>query len=78
MSNRWVLAIVLLVVAIGSVVFHFMTPWRSTPIASNWSEIDLTITITFWITGVVDVAIILFLVSSLKTPSGRYSARLAP
>lgn len=61
MSNRWIVAIVLFVVAVGSVIFHLMTPWWSTEIASNWSEIDLTITITFWITGVVYVAVILFM-----------------
>jgi len=61
MSNRWIVAIVLFVVAIGSVIFHLMTPWWSTEIASNWHQIDLTITITFWITGVVYVAIIMFM-----------------
>lgn len=48
-------------VAIGSVVFHFFTPWWWTPIASNWQTIDDTIIITFWITGVVFVAIMLFM-----------------
>jgi cytochrome c oxidase subunit 2 len=61
MSNRWIVAIVLFVVAVGSVIFHLVTPWWSTEIASNWSQIDLTITITFWITGVVYVAVILFM-----------------
>jgi cytochrome c oxidase subunit 2 len=61
MSNRWVVGIVLLLVAVGSVVFHLVTPWWSTPIASNWGSIDLTITITFWITGVVFIAVILFM-----------------
>ncbi|MFQ5625317.1 MAG: cytochrome c oxidase subunit II [Methyloligellaceae bacterium] len=47
-------------VAIGSVVFHLMSPWWWTPIASNWGFIDTTIIITFWVTGVVFVAIVLF------------------
>src|SRR3712207_550580 len=55
------IAIVLLLVAVGSVVFHLMSPWWWTPIASNWSFIDDTITITFWITGAVFVAVILFM-----------------
>ena len=46
----WV-AIILLVVALGSLLFHIFTPWWSTPIASNWGSMDLTIDITFWITG---------------------------
>lgn len=61
MSNRWVVAIALVVVAVGSLVFHLVSPWWATPIASNWSYIDDTITITFWITGVVFIAIILFM-----------------
>ena len=52
---------VLVLIAVGSVVFHIYTPWWWTPIASNWSSIDDAITITFWITGVVYVAVILFM-----------------
>ena len=55
-----ILAVVLLLLAVGSVVFHFMSPWWWTPIASNWSYIDTTILITFWITGVAYVLIIVF------------------
>ena len=55
-----ILAVVLLLLAVGSVVFHFMSPWWWTPIASNWSYIDTTILITFWITGVAYVLIIFF------------------
>lgn len=56
-----IVAIALILVAVGSVVFHFMSPWWWTPIASNWGFIDSTIIITFWITGVVFVAVILFM-----------------
>ncbi len=56
-----VVALALILVAVGSVVFHFMSPWWWTPIASNWGFIDSTIIITFWITGVVFVAVILFM-----------------
>ena len=56
-----VLAVVLALVAIGSVVFHLVSPWWFTPIASNWGFIDTTIIITFWITGVAFVAILLFM-----------------
>jgi len=54
-------ALILVLVVIGSVVFHLVSPWWWTPIASNWHYIDSTITITFWITGFVFVAVILFL-----------------
>ena len=53
-------AFILVLVAVGSVVFHFMSPWWWTPIASNWSYIDHTLIITFWITGVVFTAVVLF------------------
>ncbi len=56
-----VFAVVLVLVAVGSVVFHFVSPWWWTPIASNWGYIDDTIIITFWVTGVVFVAVILFM-----------------
>ena len=36
-----VVALVLLVVI--SLVFHWLSPWWMTPIASNWSMIDTTI-----------------------------------
>jgi len=48
-------------VAVGSVLFHLLSPWWWTPIASNWNYIDGTIIITFWITGVAFVAVILFM-----------------
>lgn len=53
--------LILVLVAVGSVLFHFVSPWWWTPIASNWQYIDTTIIITFWITGVVFVAVLLFM-----------------
>ena len=54
-----VIALVLLVV--GSLVFHWLSPWWFTPLASNWGAIDTTINITLWITGFVFVAVNLFM-----------------
>jgi cytochrome c oxidase subunit 2 len=56
-----VVAIVLIVLIVGSVLFHFLSPWYFTPIASNWGTIDDTVAITFWVTGTVFVAINLFM-----------------
>ena len=56
-----VVALILIVVVVGTVVFHFMSPWWWTPIASNWGYMDDTIIITFWITGVVFIAVGLFM-----------------
>jgi cytochrome c oxidase subunit 2 len=54
-------ALLLLLIAIGSVLFHLLSPWWWTPIATNWSYIDDTINITFWITGTVFCAVIIFM-----------------
>ena len=54
-------ALILLLVAIGSVLFHLFSPWWWTPIATDWSYIDHTISITFWITGFVFTAVIAFM-----------------
>ena len=56
-----VVVVALVIVVVGSVVFHFLSPWWWTPIASNWQYIDTTLVITFWITGVVFAAVILFM-----------------
>jgi cytochrome c oxidase subunit 2 len=54
-------AIILVLITVGSVVFHFWSPWWWTPVASNWGGMDDTIILTFWITGAVFVDICLFL-----------------
>lgn len=56
-----IIAWVLLLVVLGSVIFHLVSPWWWTPIASNWGYIDDTIVITFWITGIVFAAVVLFM-----------------
>jgi cytochrome c oxidase subunit II len=59
-KSGMLVAFILVLVAVGSVLFHFLSPWWWTPIASNWSYIDHTLIITFWITGVVFTAVVLF------------------
>lgn len=54
-------ALILVLIVAGSVLFHLLSPWWWTPIASNWGYIDDTITITFWITGIVFAAVVLFM-----------------
>ena len=56
---KLVIALVLLVV--GSLLFHWLSPWWMTPLASNWGAIDATIDITLYITGFVFVAVNLFM-----------------
>ena len=55
------IALLLVLVVVGSVLFHVLSPWWWTPIASNWDYIDHTLVITFWITGVVFAAVVLFM-----------------
>jgi cytochrome c oxidase subunit 2 len=57
-----IVAIGLLVVLVGTVLFHVYSPWWWTPIASNWGNMDDTILLTFWITGAVFIAVMLFMV----------------
>jgi cytochrome c oxidase subunit 2 len=55
-----VVVIALILVTVGTVLFHFMSPWEATEIASNWGFIDTVIDITFVVTGIVFVAVLLF------------------
>lgn len=54
-------ALILVLIVFGSVLFHVLSPWWWTPIASNWGYIDNTLVITFWITGAVFSAVVLFM-----------------
>jgi cytochrome c oxidase subunit II len=56
-----VLACAVILLVIGTVLFHFLSPWWFTPIASNWTTMDDTVNLTFWVTGAVFVAVNLFM-----------------
>jgi cytochrome c oxidase subunit 2 len=71
------IAIALILLALGSVLFHFLSPWYFTPIASNWGTIDNTISITFWVTGVVFVAVSLFMAMAVIRYRHREGGRAA-
>ncbi len=71
------LAVVLILLVVGSLVFHFLSPWTFTPLASNWSRIDDTIDITLWVTGFVFVAINLFMAYAIIRYRHRKDARPA-
>ena len=55
------IAIALVALVLGTVAFHFLNPWWFTPIASNWGMMDDTVSLTFWVTGAVFVAVNLFM-----------------
>src|ERR1700692_3647487 len=56
-----ILACAVIALVIGTVLFHFLSPWQFTPIASNWTAMDDTVNLTFWVTGIVFVAVNLFM-----------------
>ncbi len=60
--NVALVTILLFLVIAGSVVFHILSPWWFSPLASNWGSIDNSVLITFWVTGFVFVVLSLFLI----------------
>ncbi|MCY4656218.1 MAG: cytochrome c oxidase subunit II, partial [Gammaproteobacteria bacterium] len=69
-------ALVILLVVIGSVIFHYLNPWAFLPIASQWQFIDVTVYITFWICGVAFVILGAFMawaINKYKYREGRFS-----
>ncbi len=69
------LAVVLILLVVGSILFHILSPWWFTPLASNWSMVDVTMDITFYVTGLVFVAVNLFLAYSVIKFRYRKGAR---
>ncbi len=59
------MAVALILLVVGTILFHFLSPWWFTPIASNWKMMDDTVNITFVVTGIVFVAVNLFLASAV-------------
>ena len=55
-----IIAALMVAVVLGSVLFHFFSPWWFSPLASNWGYIDGTLVLTFAITGAVFCAVVLF------------------
>lgn len=55
------LAVVLVLLVVGSIVFHFASPWWFTAIAADWGTVDFVVLVTFWITGFVFISCNLFL-----------------
>ncbi len=71
------LAVVLILLVVGSLLFHVLSPWTFTPLASNWSRIDDTIDITLWVTGFVFVAVNLFMAYAIIRYRHRKDRRAA-
>lgn len=72
-----VLAIALIVIVAGSLLFHFFSPWWQTPLASNWIQMDDMLFITFVLTGIFFTALVLFLAYTLLRFRHRTGQRAA-
>ncbi|QNP60212.1 c-type cytochrome [Paenacidovorax monticola] len=70
-------AAVLIAIVVASVVFHLVSPWWTTPLASNWQSMDDTLTITLLVTGFFFIAVNLFLAYTLLRYRHRERARAA-
>lgn len=55
------MAVVLIVMVAAALLFHLLSPWWTTPLASNWGQMDDMLTVTLVITGIFFVGINLFL-----------------
>ncbi|NIO40342.1 MAG: cytochrome-c oxidase, partial [Burkholderiales bacterium] len=56
-----VLAVIIILLVVGSVLFHVLSPWYLTELASHWNTVDFTIDVTFWVTGIAFVLVNLFM-----------------
>lgn len=54
------MAVVLALIVVASLAFHFLSPWWTVPLASNWQRMDDMLTITLVVTGLFFVGINLF------------------
>jgi cytochrome c oxidase subunit 2 len=71
------MSIALIVIVAGSVLFHFLAPWWLTPLASNWQQMDATLTITLVITGLFFIVINLLVVYMVLRFRHREGSRAA-
>jgi cytochrome c oxidase subunit II len=55
------LALALVFIVIGALVFHFVSPWWLTPLASNWQQMDDALLITLIICALAFAAVNLFI-----------------
>ncbi len=55
------LAVVVVILIVGSIIFHFASPWWFTDLAADWGSVDFVMNVTFWVTGFVFIAVNLFM-----------------
>jgi len=69
------LAVVLVLLVVGSILFHILSPWTFTELASNWGMVDFTVDITLYVTGFVFVSVNLFMAYSVMKFRYKKNAR---
>lgn len=72
------LALALILIVIGAVVFHAVSPWWLTPLASNWQQMDDALMLTLYMTGAVFVIINLFVAYAVIRFRHREGVRASP
>ena len=53
-------AVALILLVLGSILFHLLSPWTFTPLASNWGMVDFTVDVTLYVTAIIFIAVNLF------------------
>jgi cytochrome c oxidase subunit 2 len=71
------IALALVALVAITVLFHIFSPWWFTPIASNWDMIDSTVDLTVWMTGLVFIAVNLFVAYAVIRFRHKEGARAA-
>ncbi len=69
------IAIALLLIVVASAIFHLVTPWWTTPLASDWRQMDHTLHITVIVTAAFFVVINLFVAYTVWRFRHRSGAR---
>jgi len=72
------LAISLILIVLGAIIFHWLSPWWLTPIASNWQAMDDALMITLVICAALFIIIHLFVAYAVVKFRHREGHRAAP
>jgi cytochrome c oxidase subunit 2 len=72
------MALALILIVIGTVVFHYVSPWWLTPIASNWQAMDDALVLTLVITAAIFIIINLFVAYAVIKFRHREGMRASP
>jgi cytochrome c oxidase subunit 2 len=72
------MALALILIVVGTVVFHYVSPWWLTPIASNWQQMDDALVLTLVITAAIFIIINLFVAYAVIKFRHREGMRASP